>query len=470
MSAANPTGNQNGATITTSSALSGTVTLSNAVIVFTGTGAPATLAPGSALSNVRITGGTANLQLASGSGFSFSQCSLPGIDSPTGTVANDVTISACAFAGSPEFQHLFADPLGSGWSITDSRFDCGNGQTTLEAIHLLNGSDSGLVISYNEVVGSARNAIEIQVQGLDSVCSFNHIHEPNLNPTAPSDGGQAAIGISWACGPSAVDGGVAAAGASFSVDAQVESNVINFADGAYPVPITAGWSQVQGIEFMGNGGTVARNWVSNVGFNAYTWTGGFVSQDNVWIGFTGPNPWEGEPGETHPTPPTIVGDQSFALGASSIPAPPAAGPRVTPGYQANSNTGGSTVNSLAVTVTDNADGSVTVAWTPPADSSGAVAPTVTIASSQASYSVPGLVANQSSVRIGGIPQNWVITATVAYGSQYSGSAQAQITGGPTPASNTSWSLTVVQPPPPSPPAKTVTHTITVYSDGSFDSN
>jgi hypothetical protein len=288
----------------------------------------ATPTPGQNIGIEGITFDGADVQInGNASNVTILDCTLPGLPFPVGKVANNITITGNQFKNGNGYDYIDNNPCGNNLTITNNTFTCagnmGAGQT-VEAIHLSDGNPSGLNISNNTITGSCRNPIEVQCQATNGICSGNYIHQPNLQ-----SGVQAYIGISWACGPSTVNGGSLAPGATYSTNCLITGNVIDNTDGQYPVPITAGWWQVQGIEYMGNGGTVSGNWISNVGFNAYTWTNGFTSSNNSWIGYTGPQPWNGEPGESNPppTPPTISGDQSYALGNG--PARPAAGATAT---------------------------------------------------------------------------------------------------------------------------------------------
>jgi hypothetical protein len=312
-------GDLGGNTYQYSRSLTGPIKLSNGTLKFTGANEPALLSSGSDLEHVTITGDK-HIRLADNStGITIHDCTLVSINA-TGLVSN-LKIIGNFFPGSAtEFDSIFLNDVGNNVIITDNTFG-----PIHEPIHILGATVSGFVCSYNEFIGAQRHGIELQFQAQDAVIQGNLLHNWRKNPGDDNKAPQpndAHIGISAALGPS---DNPPTATSVYSNNTLIDGNVINF-DGQSDQPLTIDWSQNQGIEFMGNNGTVSNNWVRNAGFNAYTWTTGFASKNNIWNGVLFKNAWNSEPGGLTGAP-AVVGDRTFALDAGNCPAAPKAGPR-----------------------------------------------------------------------------------------------------------------------------------------------
>jgi hypothetical protein len=267
-------GDLGGNTYSYSRSLTGPLNLSNGTLKYTGADEPAVLDSKSDLEKVTITGGTHLRFSDNSSGIIIRNSTITAINA-TGLVSN-LTIVGNFFPGSTtEFTGIFFNDVGNNVVITDNTFG-----PIHEPIHIIGGTASGFVCSYNEIVQAQRHGIELQFQAQGAVIRGNWLHNWRKNP----------------------------------------------GDDKANQPLDVDWSQNQGIEFMGNNGTVSNNWVRNAGFNAYTWTNGFTSKNNIWNGILHNPAWNGEPGGPAVAP-TVVGDQTFALDAANCPPAPKAGPR-----------------------------------------------------------------------------------------------------------------------------------------------
>jgi hypothetical protein len=314
-------GDLGGNTYSYSRSLTGPLNLSNGTLKYTGADEPAVLDSKSDLEKVTITGGTHLRFSDNSSGIIIRNSTITAINA-TGLVSN-LTIVGNFFPGSTtEFTGIFFNDVGNNVVITDNTFG-----PIHEPIHIIGGTASGFVCSYNEIVQAQRHGIELQFQAQGAVIRGNWLHNWRKNPGDDNKAAQpndAHIGISAALGPSSGSGTVTPT-TVYSNNTLIDGNVINF-DGKANQPLDVDWSQNQGIEFMGNNGTVSNNWVRNAGFNAYTWTNGFTSKNNIWNGILHNPAWNGEPGGPAVAP-TVVGDQTFALDAANCPPAPKAGPR-----------------------------------------------------------------------------------------------------------------------------------------------
>jgi hypothetical protein len=312
-------GDLGGNTYSYTRTLNGPIKLSNGTLKYTGSDVPALLDSKSDLENMNLTGGSHLRFNDNSTGIIIRHCTLPAVNA-TGKVSN-ITIVGNLFPGSAdEFTGIFFNDVGDNVVITDNTFG-----PIHEPMHIIGATAKGFVCSYNEIMGAQRIGIELQFQAQGAVIQGNWLHNWRKNPgddgksDHPND---AHIGISAALGPSETP---TKPSTLYSNNTLIDGNVINF-DGQAAQPLDVDWSQNQGIEFMGNNGTVSNNWVRNAGFNAYTWTTGFSSKNNIWIGYTGPKQWNGEPGGDAVAP-QVTGDQTFALDAANVPPAPKAGPR-----------------------------------------------------------------------------------------------------------------------------------------------
>jgi hypothetical protein len=376
----------------------GALNLSNGVV----TGS-ITVRSGSVLKGLTINGDVAFDQDADG--VSITYCSFRRIET-TKHVSN-LTVAGCRIStgigrGQP-FTGISLGNPGNGIVVTDNLFlDCHEG------IHLTDGDlRSGLVISYNEFTGIQRHAIEVQCQAQAGLCSNNYAHAWRHNPGDDNNGPQSDshIGISWACGPNA-------ARTVYSTGCVVRDNVIDF-DGETPVPLNSSVAyKVCGLEWMGHAGDVSGNWIRNAGLNAYTWTNGFTSRNNVWIGYNRPG-WTTEPGSDMGGRPGIINDLSFGLNDPNAPARPTnVGPRVTPGPAGSpvitpSVDPATRPAAPAFAATSPGGGVIAIRLASPlaapapltCKSRDGADPVVTLAT---------LAAGTQDVRIGGVPPTWVI--------------------------------------------------------------
>ncbi|HEX4124707.1 MAG TPA: hypothetical protein VHY37_08275 [Tepidisphaeraceae bacterium] len=312
-------GDLGGNTYTYSRTLTGPIKLSHGTLKYIGPNEPAQLDSHSDLERLTISGGTHVRFSDNSTGITIRGCDVTAVNA-TGLVSN-LTLVGNFFPGSTtEFDAIFLNDVGNNVVITDNTFG-----PIHEPIHIIGGLARGFVCSYNKIVGAQRHGIELQFQAQGAVIQGNLLEDWRKNPgddgksPQPND---SHIAISAALGPSE---NPTTPTTVYSNNTLIDGNVINF-NGQTDQPLTCGWSQNQGIEFMGNHGTVSNNWVRNAGFNAYTWADGFVSKNNVWIGYGFKNIWNGEPGGPSVAP-TVIGDRSFALGATDVPPPPKAGPR-----------------------------------------------------------------------------------------------------------------------------------------------
>jgi hypothetical protein len=323
-----PSGNMNGATVTLTTELTGLVTLSNCTLVVAFTGVPGQFSNGSSLTNVKVVGATNNFVISDGAAVTVTSCNVPGFNGYAGAAIN-ITKSVVQ---SPEFTGIFLDPPGNNTVINDNLIIC-DGVICHEPIHLVNGTVTGLNISYNETQGASRYGIEVQCQAVNAICQGNYLHKPNLNPGDQNQSVAAPVqtgcNISWACGPSSTP---VSASTVYSSGCQILTNVIDNTDGAYPTPMTAGKGQQTAIEAMGDNLLIEGNWIKNFGMVAATWIESgkpATSKSNIFIGAQQQG-WQGESGGDTSTV-NSTGDQWLAITATNIPAMPAHGPRYATG-------------------------------------------------------------------------------------------------------------------------------------------
>jgi hypothetical protein len=450
-----PVGNQNGATVTINTPLVGQVVLSNARIVYTGSGDQATLRSNSDVENVVFTG-TANIRIADGAtGVKLIHDDLPRVYN-TGGFSNLLeagNIYHVGIGAQQSFDGLDCESLGSNCVVTDNLFS-----PMHEGLHFSGGSGSGDVVQFNSFTGIQRHAIEIQAHTTGLRVENNYASNWNKNPGDNYQGPNtdSHIALSIATGN---DGNPATTGNV------ITGNAIDFSSGQISVPLVAANAYLTtGIENMGNAGTVENNWIKNSGQQLYTNDNGFTSSGNVIIGGKS---WSAEGGVNPAVAPTLGSpvDQLFAWGAANAPPMPAnIGPRIIPGPASTAVPSGGWAGSvvmlpvtpvvpvivttapatapatIAVTPTNNADSSATFTWKVPAGASGS--PTLTIMPTNGPATMAQafpLAAGAAAAKVGSIPVNWQVTATVSYGSAGSGSATVQVTGGAAAPSNTAWS-------------------------------
>jgi hypothetical protein len=468
-----PSGNLNGATVEFSTPLSGTVIVSNGIIQYTGSGSPGSLGSGSNLENIELKCPSGqSLDLSNAGNITINQCTL-NCGLTANALGNNVTITKNIIQNSG-WTGIFADPPGSNFVVTDNKIIC-DGVKCHEPIHLVNGYMTGMVISYNELVGMCRWGIEVQCQTQNAVCQGNKIYGWTNNigdsnqdagkaKNAITDQGDSHGGISWACGPST---NPPTSSTTYSNGCLLDSNVILMDGDAY-MPLQVDYSQNQAIEFMGNNGTVSNNYAYNCGFCAYTFSNGFVSKNNKWIGFKiiaqrgGTTIWGSEGGTT---PPTVENDEVLPFVAENELTIPTGGTRFTPGY--NGGTPIPPTNNVTVSATNNGGGLATfVASSDPSNGSAAPIFTLTPPGNTEIAKTFTLTPKETSVQIQSIPANWDVIGQFAWGSTLSQASTAiQVLGGPaSPTPDSDWAPTVVGV-NPIPATKTVVSVTISFSDG-----
>lgn len=357
-----------------------------------------------------------------------------------------------------------------------------------EGLHILDGKQglTGCIISYNEVTQIRRHGLEVQIQANGAICQGNLLHNwrKNLgdsNTEAPSD---SHLMISWACGPNAAFN-------YNSQNCQIIDNVI-IGDGETQWPIVTDAWKNGGIEWMGDNGLVARNYIKNFGGNAYTFCRNLKSQNNIWIG-NKQGPWDDETGNNpaaklnwHDAP-QISGDKRYDLNDTNQPPQPKAGPRVVPG-PGNMNLPSS--SSLPIVITPDDEGNkMTGPTIVSAESIGNGQATITLANTAGNgvinvsakstkgqdplVKVGDLVDGTTSFTVQNAPKGWEIDLHLTFTLNGQVSAESVITyqddGGGQVLNSVNLSLlsAVVSAPTPVPTVTTKLVKITfTYSDGS----
>ncbi|HEX4124253.1 MAG TPA: right-handed parallel beta-helix repeat-containing protein [Tepidisphaeraceae bacterium] len=367
-----------------------------------------------------------------------------------------------------QFSNIAAIGAIFGYNASGCHFD-GNtfGSGTVEAIHILwNNASGNCTVSNNDISGFSRFGIELQGDPQGLTVANNYVHDP-----------AAAASHIWMS--------IATGGETTRTPPDNATGVIirGNACTAPPPPLLIANPQVNYcmLEAMGNGTQVIGNYFAGGGWGGLvtdnpnmTWSNNQCHAVAAGVPYTQEqaNPAIGsfnavtQAGNTSDN--VWTGVLPAAIAAAVGPsAAAAAAPALQPAQAA----------AVSVKLVNNGDGSLSATWNDP--TAGAIQPALSIAPANGAASMAlqlgPLAAGATSARIANIPANWLVTLTVAYpapAANITGSASIQVTGGPAPVNNSTWSPALsptpaTQPAPASAPAKMVTHTITVYSDGSL---